>query len=566
MAMAAFKSSSRRGSSTSATPSSSSGVSTSVKDSKQNDNSLKKATMRRSRSVSAFPRSSTVDVSADFSNSRDNPLFWSNGSPPMEEARSVNLELDDSSARVRPGSSKRVSCGGVESTRGRSVSRNSDSGSVGLGNRKTGCRSLSRVGAERRDRSASVSRYTVSSQSVVNSESEAERESCYSTKSNGRKTPDSVLRGRREAGSVRSSSDALQQSKGLQTRSSQLSPFDLSDNCDVSVSCSFEDRLSTASSLSEAEEKTIRAVCEQMKSMKGDCLQGQSSASDIYDIIQYEVRRAVQDIHNDLLNASQSGADAVGSSNIDIPPELVNPGAVEMVMDLRSEYSKKLELSQDRARKLRADLAVEEQRGLELSRILREVIPAPKTSMRRKASIERRRMSKRLTDDALAYFDECVSLSTFDGSDFSSMEETPPPIHQVSSTTQVLDGTPQFQESATIETASESEQYNLGQTSYRSSKLSKSQFSFSNKPQETYGIIQQDIGKYIQKCEKDGNKSRVVSMKKQCDIIMNDRNMEKASESLLFDRLVFRNRIESGSILLCGVSSSATSSYYASII
>lgn len=38
--------------------------------------------------------------------------------------------------------------------------------------------------------------------------------------------------------------------------------------------------------------------------MKGNCLQGHSSASDIYDIIQYEVRRAVQDIHNDLLNVS----------------------------------------------------------------------------------------------------------------------------------------------------------------------------------------------------------------------------------------------------------------------
>lgn len=38
--------------------------------------------------------------------------------------------------------------------------------------------------------------------------------------------------------------------------------------------------------------------------MKGDCLQGQSSASDIYDIIQYEVRRAVQDIQNDLLIVS----------------------------------------------------------------------------------------------------------------------------------------------------------------------------------------------------------------------------------------------------------------------
>lgn len=61
-------------------------------------------------------------------------------------------------------------------------------------------------------------------------------------------------------------------------------------------------------------------------------------------------------------------------------------------------------------------------------------------SISKQASIERRRMSKRLTDDALAYFDECVSLSTFDGSDFSSLEETPP-IHQVSSTTQVEDGT-----------------------------------------------------------------------------------------------------------------------------
>jgi hypothetical protein len=36
--------------------------------------------------------------------------------------------------------------------------------------------------------------------------------------------------------------------------------------------------------------------------------------------------------------------------------------------------------SQERARKLRADLAVEEHRGLELSRILKEVLPHPKMS------------------------------------------------------------------------------------------------------------------------------------------------------------------------------------------
>lgn len=564
MAMSAFKSSSRRGGSTLATLSSSNGVSTSGKDSKQSDNSPKKGTIRRSRSVSAFSRSTTADVSADFSNSRDNPLFWSNGSPPSEEARTVNLESDGSSSRISAGSSKRVSSGGVENTRGRSVSRSSDSGSIGSGSRKTGGRSLSRVAAGRRERSASVTRYPVSSQSL-NSEREAERDSRYSTKFNNRKPPDSVLHGRRDVGLVRtrsSSSDALQKPKGLRDRSSHLSPFDLSDNCDVSVSCSFEDRLSTASSLSEAEEKTIRAVCEQMKSMKGNCLQGHSSASDIYDIIQYEVRRAVQDIHNDLLNAPQSSADAAGSSIIDIPPELVNPGAIELV-DLRSEYIKKLEQSQERARKLRADLAVEEHRELELGRILREVIPAPKTSMRRKASIERRRMSKRLTDDALAYFDECVSLSTFDGSDFSSLEETPP-IHQVSSTTQVEDGTTP-QEPA-IGTSSEIDRYNLEQqTSYRTSNLSKlgegkAQFSFTKKPHESYGI-KQDIGKYIQK---DDNELGVVSVK-HCDM-MNDTNLKKPRESLLFDRVVFRSRIESGSLLLCGVSSAACSSYYASII
>ena len=38
-------------------------------------------------------------------------------------------------------------------------------------------------------------------------------------------------------------------------------------------------------------------------------------------------------------------------------------------------------------------------------------------------------MSKRLTDEAMAYFDECVSLSTFDSSDFSSPED--PPINFV---------------------------------------------------------------------------------------------------------------------------------------
>jgi len=34
-------------------------------------------------------------------------------------------------------------------------------------------------------------------------------------------------------------------------------------------------------------------------------------------------------------------------------------------------------------------------------------------------------MSKRLEEEAMNYFDECVSLSTFDSSDFSSPEDPP---------------------------------------------------------------------------------------------------------------------------------------------
>lgn len=46
--------------------------------------------------------------------------------------------------------------------------------------------------------------------------------------------------------------------------------------------------------------------------------------------------------------------------------------------------------SEERARKLRADLAVEEHRGQEFSRILKETLPDPKTSNPRKSRMERK--------------------------------------------------------------------------------------------------------------------------------------------------------------------------------
>ncbi|KAJ0985296.1 hypothetical protein J5N97_003652 [Dioscorea zingiberensis] len=165
-------------------------------------------------------------------------------------------------------------------------------------------------------------------------------------------------------------------------------PWETSSSCERSKN--WEDGIST-SSLSEKED-----------SIHGKCYLSDHSprvvgGGGIYEAIRSEVRRAVYEVRDDLEN------------------------------------------SQERARRLQADLAIEEQHGQELGQILKKILQDTKSSNtrksrpRRKASIERLKMSRRLTEEALNYFDECVSISTFDSSDFSSMEE-PPAISMVGAT------------------------------------------------------------------------------------------------------------------------------------
>ncbi|XP_021800010.1 uncharacterized protein LOC110744346 [Prunus avium] len=150
------------------------------------------------------------------------------------------------------------------------------------------------------------------------------------------------------------------------------------------------------------------------------------SDTSIYETVRSEVRRAISEIQNDLESAmrrsitpalattdiADTPPDLVNPSAVelvldirreyakkleqamrrsitpalattdiaDTPPDLVNPSAVELVLDIRREYAKKLEQSLERSRKLQSDLAVEEHRGQELSRILKELLPDPKTS------------------------------------------------------------------------------------------------------------------------------------------------------------------------------------------
>ncbi|XP_021296268.1 uncharacterized protein LOC110425660 isoform X2 [Herrania umbratica] len=560
-ASSTFESSLRRGNPTRKTTPSSS------------DSSKRAATAppRRSRSVSAFSRTSHADF-PEFSIKRDNPLFDNNSNNNNQDDdddddetvfKSV-LKSDQITSKTKH---KAVAADENSNRRGRSVFRSGPDGkqASASGNSKELSRSLSVVDTRRRVRS--VSRTPLSRSHLASSESEVEQEGNLWMKSRNKGNLSATSSNGQKGNFVRSRSSL--------TRSSQRKPMDPLDASPTSLSrlrtAKWDDVVST-SSFSEAE------------LMEGDNLVGDDTgASDIYKTVKSEVRRAISDIQNELESAiRRSNVTAITSTDVtDIPPDLVNQGAMS---DIQQEYATKLERSQERARQLRADLAVEEHRGMELSRILKEVLPDPKTPSTkksrqgRKSSIDRRKISKCLTEDALAYFDECVSLSTFDGSDFSSLED--PPLKLVGVGT--LDGDnislahassstpasnfprnylPDKQEcqftyshdpldlTASIDSMEQTrDQLILNSTDGEWGQ--KFQFSFSPKPGKICEL-QHDIRKYVKGFEKDIGKVNIDSQVTRNRYDPDEYNLQAKQQSLLFDHVFLRNRLESGSLLLC---------------
>ncbi|XWS74652.1 hypothetical protein CRYUN_Cryun01aG0016300 [Craigia yunnanensis] len=523
---------------------------------------------RRSRSVSAFSRTSHTDFS-EFSIKRDNPLFDdnnNNNSNDEDVFPNSILKSDQITSKTKP---KAVAADDYNSRRGRSISRNdpAEKHVWGSGNSKELSRSLSVVDTRRRGRS--VSRTPLSRTHFATTESEVEQEGILWMKSRNK--------GNLSATSSNGQKGNLVRSRSSVTRPSQQKPFDLLDASPTSLSrlktAKWNDVVST-SSFSEAE---------LMESFQGDSLVGDdTAASDIYRTVKSEVRRAISDIQNELESAIRGNAT---TDVTDIPPELVNPGVVELVSDIQQEYATKLEQSQERARQLRADLAVEEHRGMELSRILKEVLPDAKTPstkkscLRRKSSIERKKISKCLTDDALAYFDECVSLSTFDGSDFSSLED--PPLKLVGVGTLDGDGISLPHANSSIPASNFPSNYlrdkqecqftyshdpldltasngSMEQTRDHFNPNSidgewsrKFQFSFSSKPGQLCEL-QQDIKKYVKGFEKDIGKVDIDSqITRRNSYDPDEYNLQASQQSLLFDHVFLKNRLESGSLLLC---------------
>lgn len=174
------------------------------------------------------------------------------------------------------------------------------------------------------------------------------------------------------------------------------------------------------------EEKTIRAVYAQMKqSLRSDPPLGDVGMSDFLDAMRSEVRQAVSDIRMELEESRQkndklSEQDRSESQGTDV---------LQAVADIRKEYTAKLEESEKRIQELWSQIAVEEGRCLELSKIVKELLPTPPPSittssahntanrrrpMRRKNSAERHLDSKSLDEEALKYLEECVSISSYD--------------------------------------------------------------------------------------------------------------------------------------------------------
>ncbi|KAF5208179.1 hypothetical protein FRX31_002237 [Thalictrum thalictroides] len=591
MAVSAFKSTSKRGNlgnsnKTTSTPLSSSSATSSTSFSKggNSDNLDKKPLYRRSRSVSATSRIDQSSSFYDFTITRDNPLFCttSSSTPDVIEANVLvgTAKVDRKSSKFEKSPSKLVDNGARDSTRGRSVARNSDSGNHLVHSRKSMGQSLSRLDTGRRHRS-------VSRVHREDSEGENEKKFGLSTTLKSKKVVNSSPSVQTRISVNSSDSEQSSRTRSSQTWSSQ---HPLCEPSDHFYSCSraadLEDVTST-SSFSEAEEKTIVAFTERMKSFQNDPAEGNNGTGGIYETERSEVRHAITEIQIDLENVIQKKSPL--NIGADMPPELVNPDAVELVSEIRNEYAAKLKQSQDRAKKLRADLSVEEHREQEFSRILEDIIPEPKNFQtqksrpRRKTSIERRRMSKRLAEEAMNYFDECVSISTFDGSDFSSAED---PLSNLAVGDNPVDGHRNLLSTSSSASANyyvtrflnnnkELDEKSPSMLSHEDSELlatgdsqglienpenladsstshsRKFCFSLSHAPEEA-DVIRHEMGNFIKMFEKkiqNDDRDHRGSMSSYYDGDFSE--LSFPDERLLFNKVVLRNKIDSGVLLLC---------------
>lgn len=114
--------------------------------------------------------------------------------------------------------------------------------------------------------------------------------------------------------------------------------------------------------------------------------------------------------------------------------------------------------------------------------------------------------------------------------------------------------------------SSSKEQPQAQQSQMNSEKILGRKFSFTCRPSESVEF-QQDIMKYVRNFEKGVEKVNLDTQtvtRNHYDL--DEYNLQASQQNLLFDRVFFKNRIEFGSLLLCGGGIAFSSSHFASII
>eukprot|EP00268_Persea_americana_P049634 TRINITY_DN5334_c0_g1_i4.p1 TRINITY_DN5334_c0_g1~~TRINITY_DN5334_c0_g1_i4.p1 ORF type:complete len:596 (+),score=98.10 TRINITY_DN5334_c0_g1_i4:242-2029(+) len=305
------------------------------------------------------------------------------------------------------GSSTKVGSTDASQRRGRSVSRSHGNGNL---DNNSGSKVVSDGGSRRR-RSVSVSRYKCSdSESDMDHSNSLSNFNKLKSSSNGnfqrstlhKPTASSQQRVLRRSLSQK---DLLHSHDGYSSFSSALTDDEAPDTCNKN-----------------GFEKTIRAVYSQKKTEHPT---GDGEGNGLYEAMRKEVWHAVEEIKTQLEQvmvqtkpALLSNGDCLESKSSDF---------IQTFADIRNKYTNKLEQSEKRTQDLLAELAVEEQRGREFSKIVRELLPDPKptvapekTSRARKRSNDRNRMSKRLTEEAEKFFEDFIS--NVEDTDFSSFD------------------------------------------------------------------------------------------------------------------------------------------------
>lgn len=374
------------------------------------DQEFPKGTFVNTVRGSAFPEISLDDLAHEFFLVREDEV--SGG----EMARGRSSRSSRRLSSVAPSMKAGVTVKDVNQRRGRSVSRSH--GKDGFDDNSGVSKVVSNATLRRR-RSVSVAGYKCS---------DSEGDMDHSTNRSSLNKSNTFGNGNFRRSTLHKTTTSSNQR--VLRRSLSQKDLSLSQDGYSSFSSALTDDEAQDAPCKSGFEKIIKEVYAQKKSEHPI---GDGEGNGLYEAMRREVRHAVEEIKMQLERVMVQTKPTMSSNGDCLQSR--KSDAIQAIAEIRNKYTTKLEESEKRTQDLLAELAIEEQRGREFSKIVEELLPepkqtaAPKKPIRtRKKSNDRARMSECLLEEAEKYLEDFTSnvedtdISSFDGekSDASS--------------------------------------------------------------------------------------------------------------------------------------------------